>query len=57
MNWDKLPAHRRIVLMLREWRETTLWLDDSQWFRLNASLDPADADVRLDDNNIYDAIM
>jgi hypothetical protein len=55
MNWDKLPAHRRIVLQLKWWREDTLWLDNSQWFRREMSLNPADRDVRLDDNNItYD---
>jgi hypothetical protein len=53
LNWDKLPAHRRKVLLLKWWREDTLWLDNSQWFKLNMS--PNYAGERLDDNNItYD---
>lgn len=51
MDWNKLPAHRKIVLQLREWRMTTLWLDDSQWFRLELSRNHYEGE-RLDDNNI-----
>jgi hypothetical protein len=53
VNWDKLPKHRRIVLMLREWRLTTLWLDDSQWFKRNLSLNHYEGE-RLDDNNLWE---
>jgi hypothetical protein len=47
--WNKLPAHRRKVLMLKWWREDTLSID-RDWFQHNMS--PNDEGERLDDNNL-----
>jgi hypothetical protein len=48
LDWDKLPAHRRIALMLKWWREDTLYID-RPWFQHNMS--PNYKGERLDDNN------
>lgn len=49
MNWNKLPVHRRKVLMLRDWRHETDWIWNSQWFQHNMC--PDYEGERVDDNN------